>query len=286
MMEATVIVTTMGGPWLGQQLAALADQTQPPVQLVVVNNGPAGGVDDVVAAYRPRLPGLELVEDHSMTVCAHARNVGAARARHPGILFLDDDDVVDSRYVAAMSEALDRAEIVAARMDMVRLNPVGMARGWGAMQADGPMTYHDFLPWVIGGACGVRRDTFTEVGGFDTSLLVGEDTDFCWRAQLEAGAKVEFVPDATVFYRLRSTPRAAFRQSRLWAAWEAELVKRYLTRGLRHPGHQLRALLRWARPLIRLLRARRYEDLVVAARDLGGCVGRLEGSIRYRILYL
>ena len=285
-MDVTAIVTTVGGPWLGDQLAALAAQTRRPEQLVVVNNGPAGAVDRVVDEWRPKLPGLELVEDRSLAVCGHARNVGAAHATQAGLLFLDDDDVMEPGYVAAMGEALDRAELAAARIDVEQLNPPGLADRWGVMQADGPMTYHDFLPWVIGGAMGVRRETFERIRGFDTSMRVGEDTDLCWRAELETGARIAFAPEAQISYRLRTSPKAAFRQARLWASWEVELYRRYRGRGLQPPGHQVRALLRWGRPLLLLLRARRTEDVVVAARSFGACVGRLEGSIRHRHLHL
>ena len=285
-MDVTVVLTTLGGPYLREQLAALAGQTRPPAQLVLVNNGLPGAVDAEVAEWRARLPMLELVEDRTQAICGHARNVGAAAADRPGLLFLDDDDVVSPGYVEALGAALDEHDIVAARIDLSRLNRDGLADRWGAMQADGPMTYHDFLPWVIGGACGVRRDVFEKVGGFDTTMRVGEDTDFCWRAQLDADATIGFVPDAVMSYRLRDQPGPAFRQARLWASWEVALYARYEPRGLPAPGRQLRALLRWGRPLLLLPRVRRREDLVVVARQLGGCVGRLEGSIYHRHLHL
>ncbi len=286
-MDVTVVVTTVGGPWLADQLAALSRQTRLPAQLVVVNNGPAGAVDAVVDSWRKALPQLELVEDRSASICGHARNVGAAHARQPGILFLDDDDIVGEGYVAAMGDALDRGDLAAASIDLQRLNRAGLVAGWGDMQADAPMTtYRDFLPWVIGGAMGVRRETYDAIDGFDTSLRVGEDTDFSWRAQLDADARIVFAPDAHISYRLRSAVRPAFRQARSWASWEVELYRRYRSRGLVAGSSQLRGLLRWARPLISLVRARRSDDLVAAARQLGACVGRLEGSVRHRHLHL
>ncbi len=285
-MDVSVVLTTIGGPWMDAQLAALAAQTRRADQLVVVNNGSAGVADAVVDRWRAALPELELVEDRTLAVCGHARNVGAAHADRPGLLFLDDDDVVSPDYVAAMGEALDQAELAAARIDVERLNPAGLAQHWGAMQVDGPMTYHDFLPWVIGGALGVRRETFEKIGGFDVSLVVGEDTDLCWRAEMDLGARIAFAPDAVMYYRLRTGPRAAFRQARQWARWEAELYRRYEPHGLRPETGQLRALLRWGRPLLLAVRARSSEDLVAAARSLGGCVGRLEGSLRHRHLHL
>lgn len=285
-MKSTVIVTTVGGPWLGDQLAALAVQTRQPDQLVIVNNGPAGAVDDVVARWRPQLPGVELVEERSMSVCGHARNVGAAHARHPGLIFLDDDDTVNAGYVEAMTRALDETELVAASIDTTRHNTARLVSRWGDMQSAGPMTEHDFLPWVIGGAFGVRRETFEGIGGYDTDFLVAEDTDLCWRAQIDAGAKVGFTADATVFYRLRDQIRPAFRQARTWAFWDVALYQRYRSEGLPGPGNQLRALLRWGRPFLVAARARHSEDLVVAARLLGACLGRATGSLHYRCLYL
>ena len=49
-----------------------------------------------------------------------------------------------------------------------------------------------------GGFTLVRRDLFVELGGFDPHLVVmGEDLDLCWRAQI-AGARVIVAPDARV----------------------------------------------------------------------------------------
>jgi len=285
-VETTVVVTTVGGPWLTEQLEALTRQTHPPEQIVLVNNGRAGVVDAVLDRWRHHLPQLEFVEDRSVAVCGYARNTGAARARYPGLLFLDDDDVAHHGYVEAMGRALQDADLVAARIDLARLNRGTLVQRWGDMQATGAMAHHGFLPWVIGGACGVRREVFDKVGGFDTGFLVAEDTDFCWRAQLDAAAQLAFVPDAVLSYRLRTDLRPAFRQARLWAEWDAALHRRFRSQGLPPPGRQLRAVLRWGRPLLVAARARSRDDLVVAARLLGACVGRLQGSVRFRQLAL
>lgn len=285
-METTVVVTTVGGPWLAEQLTALTTQTRAPDQIVLVNNGPTGAVDHVVARFRPHLPMLELVEDRAETVCGYARNAGAAHARHPGLLFLDDDDVAHPGYVDAMSRALDDTDLVAARIDLTRLNRAALLPRWGDMQNDGPMQYHDFLPWVIGGAMGVRRETFQKVGGFDTTFVVAEDTDLSWRIQLDAHGEIGYAPDAQLSYRLRTDLRAAFRQARMWARWDAALHRRYRPQGLGSPGRPLRALLRWGRPVLVAAAARSRDDLVVAARLLGACLGRLEGSVQQRRVLL
>lgn len=285
-MDVTVVMPTVGGPWLPEQLAALAAQTRLPAQIVVVNNGPAGAVDDVLGRWLGALPQLELIEDRTHAMPGYARNIGAERAREEGLLFVDDDDVIDSGYVDAMTAALDASEMVAGRVEIDRLNPARLTHRWGPMQADGPMIHHDFLPWSISAALGVRRELFEKIGGFDVTLPICEDTDFSWRAQLDAGAHLAFAPEAEVSYRLRTAIRPAYRQARAWAYWEVELHRRYRARGLRPALHPLRAVLRWGRPFLLLAQARRREDVVVAARHLGGCVGRLQGSLRHRHLYL
>lgn len=282
-MRTTVVVATVGRTHLETQLAALTEQTSAPDQVILVNNGAPGAVAAVYQRWREQLS-LELVEDRSVPNPSHARNVGAAAARHPGLLFLDDDDEVGPGYVAAMAAALDTADLVAGRIELARLNPPGLTAHWGDMQTQGPITYHDFLPWISGCAMAVRRDVFDQVGGFDERLDLVEDTDLCWRLQLGGPVRLAFAPDAVLHYRLRDTPRSAFRQARQWAIGEAQLVPRFGVHGMPDAGRSLgqvaRSARRWARPVQLAVTARSRDDLTVMARLLGGCVGRLVGGLR------
>lgn len=283
-MRTTVIIATMGRALLTEQLAALAEQVIRPDQIVVVNNGVPGAADALLERWRGELADVELVEVESDLTVAAARNVGAERARFDGLLFLDDDDVIAPGYVAAVTAELERADIVAAHIDLEALNRPHLRTGWGDMQSSGPMTQHDFLPWSSGCALSVRREIFDRVGGFDERLSVTEDTDLCWRMQLAGARPVVFASEAVVHYRLRDRPGPAFRQARQWAVGEAELSARFQAFGLPVPSPRdalrWKELRRWARPVTRLLTARRRDDLVVASRSLGGCVGRFEGARR------
>jgi GT2 family glycosyltransferase len=59
-------------------------------------------------------------------------------------------------------------------------------------------------PGIAGpGAILVSRETFNSVGGFDTSMKVGEDWDFCYRVARKF--KVRFVPEPLVNYRSHAT---------------------------------------------------------------------------------
>ncbi|TKV61682.1 glycosyltransferase [Nakamurella flava] len=283
-MRTTAIIATVGRAVLAEQLAALAEQVTGPDQIVVVHNGVPGAVDAVIDRWRDALPVLELIEVPSDRTVAAARNAGAQQARFDGLLFLDDDDVVAPGYTAAVAAALDGADIVAAHIDLDALNRPRLRAGWGDMQSHGPMTHHDFLPWSSGCALSVRRAAFDQVGGFDESLTVTEDTDLCWRMQLAGARPVVFAADAVVHYRLRDRPVPAFRQARQWAMGEAELTARFENFGLRprsiRDALRWKEIRRWARPVSTVVTARHRDDLVVASRSLGGCVGRLQGARR------
>ena len=89
------------------------------------------------------------------------------------------------------------------------------------------------LPAPIGANCGVRREAYEEVGGFDLSFrgAAAEETDLFWRLQL-AGYPLGYAPDAVVAYRHRPGLRSFLRQWRGYGRGRAHLVARYQALGL------------------------------------------------------
>jgi GT2 family glycosyltransferase len=136
----------------------------------------------------------------------------------------------------------------------------------------------------VGAALGIRADVFRAVGGFDPSSTPLIDVDLSWRLQL-AGYELELVPDAVLHYRYRTAWRATFTQKRRYGAGDVLLAKRYRTVGV--PRRSWKVTLRWwwevAQAAVRV-RDRRGWFLFVE--QLGGTVGRLEGSVRYRYVHL
>src|SRR5262245_15868415 len=121
------------------------------------------------------------------------------------------------------------------------------------------------------------------MGGFDECLLVSEDMDYCFRAQL-AGVTLHFVPGAVVHVRNRETLSALFQQARLWAQYQVLLYKRYrqLTgMNLAHPW--VTYLERWEALFWRLPQLRTKAGRAAWLRSLGWQIGKLEGSLRHRI---
>ena len=244
---------------IGGQLTALARQEWTgDWEVIVADNGSSDSTAEVVGTFDQRLPRLRFVPASERRGAAHARNVGAGRARGRSIIFCDADDEVAEGWLAAMAAALRDSAFVASRFDLKKLNPETIAASRGDPQHAGlqVLDYPPYLSHSGGSGLGIRRALFAEVGGFDESLRFVQDTDFCIRVQL-AGTPLSFAPDALVHVRLPVSNRRQFRQAYRWAKSNSRIYKRYrptqhrLHRPWRNYLIEIRHLLKGARALRR-----------------------------------
>lgn len=77
-----------------------------------------------------------------------------------------------------------------------------------------------YLPFAGAHNLGVKKTLHNAIGGFDESMRVLEDIDYCWRIQ-QAGTKLHYVPDALIYFRFRHTLKGMFRRS--WDMGSAQL---------------------------------------------------------------
>jgi hypothetical protein len=84
------------------------------------------------------------------------------------------------------------------------------------------------VSYVPAAALVCRVDALRAVGGFDTSLRVGEDVDLVWRLDT-AGRRCRYEPAAVVHHAARPTWRAWWRQRVAYGSSAAPLA-------IRHPG--------------------------------------------------
>lgn len=124
---------------------------------------------------------------------ATARNMPAQQARTEWLIFLDADDELDPRYVAAM---------LAGGGDLRQPATLGIVNG---VEDDAPVVIpaRNLLEanYIVIGAM-VRTALFLEVGGF-RSMAAWEDWDLWIRCWL-AGAQIVAVPEAV--YRVHIRP--------------------------------------------------------------------------------
>lgn len=269
---------------IAAQLEALASQEWSETwEVIIADNRSTDNSVAIAERYRQRLPNLKIVQADEKQGGAYAINVGARFATGESVAFCDADDVVAPGWLAAMGEALRIHDFVAPRFDMQALNPSWVqSRMWTAQRDSLLRTrFHPHLYHAGSCGLGVKRNIFEAVGGFDESLPVLWDSDFCFKVQL-TGVNLHFAPEAVVNIRQRSTLKGAFNQAREWARYNVLMYRRYRSPEKAFPQPWKLYLILWEQLLLKLLHIRKKEDWAKCVWALGWQVGLLQGSFVFR----
>lgn len=235
MLVSVVLPCYNGASTLAVMLDSLVAQTyEGEWELVFVNNGSTDNSVEIAQSYADRL-NLRVVQAYighgPRGYVGHSYNVGFRAAKGDLILVAESDDEADPDWMRHMVKALETCDLAAPCLEYERLNPPSMTWGKdGGMQgrAEGLPTYVGplHLPFAAGNAIGMTRACYERVGDPTDWLVASWDVDYCWRTQL-AGMKFNYVPDAVMHYRLRSTYKARFTQARNWVRGHVKLHIRY-----------------------------------------------------------
>ena len=175
---------------------------------------------------------LRVIDSRDAPGAAGARAAAARAAQGRLLLFCDCDDVAADDWVDRMVAALGKYPAVGGHIDDTSLNTEDVV-AWRPRLTPGELPRpFGLLAHALAGNCGLRREVYEEVGGFDPSFrYAAEETDLFWRVQL-AGYQLGYAPDAVVSCRHRQDLRSMLRQWRSYGRGRARLVARYQTLGL------------------------------------------------------
>jgi GT2 family glycosyltransferase len=276
---SVIIACRNGEQYLGRQLEALASQeTSFAWELVFVDNRSTDLSVQVAERYKDRIP-LTVISAPERANRAYARNVGADAARAEKLVFLDADDEVAPGFLTSMFAALQEHEFVGSPSDRRALNPEWCREAHNTSESS-----HGVFALFTGAAVGLSRRVIASVGGWPEEYVPCEDMALSFRLQ-RSGIPLTFLSEPLLNYRLRTSIRGLFAQTRAWGYAQA-LVHRDFGSEFVHPRSASVALSEWLGILQELLTARRRADLARFAVRLGYSVGRLQGSLRYHVFYL
>lgn len=193
---AVVIPVHNGEPFLVETLAAVAAQTRPCDELVVVDDG---STDGAVESARASGIGFKVVPLRQGGV-SRARNQGLVATSSELVCFLDQDDVWHPEHLCRQVALFERDPGLGAVVspyhhwhprvtDGAYVRPSGLPEN--PQGATDPRytgwVYHEFLRdcWALTSATMVRRDVLDRLGGFDESLPFSEDWDLWLRLSRE-----------------------------------------------------------------------------------------------------
>lgn len=177
-------------------------------------------------------------------ILRHARRKGPSAARNAGlavcttdfVAFLDSDVVPRKGWLEALlghfcdpAVALVAPRIVAHEPSdnvVARYEAVRSSLDLGLREA--PVIPFGTVSYVPSAAIICRRSAILEIGGFDETLVSGEDVDLCWRLN-ESGARLRYEPIAMVGHDHRTEIRKWFARKSFYGGSAAPLT-------IRHPG--------------------------------------------------
>ena len=171
-----------------------------------------------VDAVTATAPDAFVIVEHDQLRAGFAEtcNAGAARTTADILVFLNDDTVVQTGWLEALTQPLSGPES-AAIAGSALFYPDGQIQHSGVFlrrdQAGRLEAYNrrtaspsGTVPAVTGACLAIRRDVWDDLGGFDESYRNGyEDVDLCLRARQD-GHEVAFVAESQVVHLESRSP--------------------------------------------------------------------------------
>jgi len=209
---SVVIPTRNNSAVLAETLASLLDQTVPgdEYEVIIVGDGCTDDTTETVRALSCQTVRVTLIEQRALGAAA-ARNRGAAEARAPLLLFLDDDMTGAPSLIEAhlMAHASRPGGLLVGYFPMDDSRVVddpfaARAKEWWDEQfrlwsdPSHRFTFKD----VCAGNLSIGTNLFRAAGGFceDFPSAAGEDFELGVRL-LKSGVRVQFAPDAIAEHR-------------------------------------------------------------------------------------
>lgn len=194
---------------VGAAVDSLLAQTQPPVEILIIDNGPEG---TLARQLKDRGDIVEGIATRSNLGFRAGITLAGTRATGDYLLVLNPDAKAEAGCVERLTEVADAdpdIAIVGAQILLEDgetcnagdnpLHPTGISTAgrYGEPREHGPP--RDVAG--VSGACWmIRRSAFRKLGGFlDELFLYYEDTDLSWRAHI-AGMRVVYCPEAVVVH--------------------------------------------------------------------------------------
>jgi GT2 family glycosyltransferase len=213
--DITVGIATCGrGEALGRCLAALSRSSEPPGEVIVVDQDPSEETERVVRS--SGLPRVRYLRQARLGLSA-SRNLALAGATRPTLAVTDDDCAPDPGWVAVLAAALGReprpGAVTGAILPLGQQSPgtysVSLRDGAATVDHRGRM-----LPWIPGSGANFAAPTelLRELGGWDERLgagspgKAGEDSELLDRL-LRAGRVVRYEPEAVVRHEWQTLAR-------------------------------------------------------------------------------
>jgi glycosyltransferase involved in cell wall biosynthesis len=193
------------GQNVGDFLESVRAQTRPPDEVVIVDGGSTDGTLETLRSAAD----VTLIEAPGANI-AEGRNTAIRAATHDVVAVSDADCVLVPDWLAHLERAIENGADVA--MGFYRPIARSFFEACSAavsVRDEDEVDPERFMP--SSRSVAFRREAFDQAGGYPEWLEIGEDMYLNHRFR-ELDARMEFVPRAVAYWRIRPTLLAMWRQ--------------------------------------------------------------------------
>ncbi len=203
---SVILPVYKGEAYLAETLRSVLNQTLPPREILVLDDGSPDGCAAIARSFGER---VTVIRRRHFGVSA-TRNFGASIARSSWLAFLDQDDLWEPEYLASHAQTIRSHP----RADLCYSGRRHLVQGPGTTHfeltppvpvpspADLRTTLLERAPFTPSAAT-IRRTTFFAIGGFNSRHNSVEDWDL-WLRLLNAGAIFTHCPEPLLRYRIHA----------------------------------------------------------------------------------
>ena len=214
---SVVIAFYNGSRWIERALESVQNQTMPPNEVIVVNDGSSEEELGFLVGLKQRFKFQILNQENSGQ--SAARNLGVSKATSDYICLLDQDDYYLPKHNQILVENADFEDPTFGFSygDLWRSNEAGQILSHSSINVKikHPHTSLNTLVgknmFIVPSATLISRTAFLAVGGFDPELRGFEDDDLFLRFFL-AGYSNRFTPEAVTVWTI-NTSSTSFTES-------------------------------------------------------------------------
>jgi glycosyltransferase involved in cell wall biosynthesis len=233
MLQVSVVIPTFNRErFLGHAVQSVLDQTFPPLEIIVVDDGSSDGTEKIARHFSGNVPIFyHRQENHGPGA---ARNLGVSVAQGEWIAFLDSDDIWYPHKLAAQVNYVEEhpgVSFVYSEMDAIDEN--GRLTGEVPDGLDFESVIFGGRPFPYPSTVLLKKDTFLKAGGFHPLIRYGEDLELF--ARIAQICHIHCLPHSLVKYRLHpaqtNTDLATRLRSwplvldRIWRMWSGDPPK-------------------------------------------------------------
>jgi glycosyltransferase involved in cell wall biosynthesis len=223
-MISVIIPVYNGAQTLPACLQALRNQTCPPDEVIVIDDGSTDGTSAVAARFRVKV----LLQANAGP--AAARNYGVQIAQGDPLLFTDADCIPAPDWVENMVTAFADPNTVGVKGEYRTNQPELVARfvQQEYQERYDRMAGQDQIDFVDTYSAGYRRSIFLAAGGFDVTFPTAsvEDQEFSFRLA-QQGYRLKYAPGVIVYHR-HDQRLWEYARRKYWIGyWKALVMRRY-----------------------------------------------------------